>query len=154
MRKTIPLIPVSKMEASGYFVYDEQYVHINGIEKYRTLLKDSITGSFVEDILDDLGEETIVNFMINALSRFIIPDNIDYIVITTDGYHYGSILEAVSEKMHIRIKMMRSMFHIEKDLAHRIKDSRKEKDLDMAKRLIRYMQERMKSRSLRSCWKR
>ena len=31
------------------------------------------------------------------------------------------------------------MFHIEKDLAHRIKDSRKEKDLDMAKRLIRYM---------------
>ena len=92
--------------------------------------------------------------MINALSRFIIPDNIDYIVITTDGYHYGCIFETVSEKMHIRIKMMRSMFHIEKDLAHRIKDSRKEKDLDMAKRLIRYMQERMKSRSLRSCWKR
>ena len=54
------------------------------------LLKDSITVSFVEDILDDLEEETIVNFMINALSRFIIPDNIDYIVITTDGYHYGS----------------------------------------------------------------
>ena len=129
------------------------------MEKYRALLKDSITGSFVEDILDDLGEETVVNFLISALSckrrsRFIIPDNINYIVITTDGYHYGSILEAVSEKMHIRIKMMRSMFHIEKDLAHRIKDSRKEKDLDMAKRLIRYMQERMKSRSLRSCWKR
>ena len=77
--------------------------------------------------------------MINALSRFIIPDNIDYIVITTDGYHYGSILEAVSEKMHIRIKRQRCLFHIEKDLAHRIKDSRKEKDLDMAKRLIRYM---------------
>ena len=69
------------------------------------LLKDSITGSFVEDILDDLGEETIVNFMINALSRFIIPDNIDYIVITTDGYHYGCIFETVSEKMHIRIKI-------------------------------------------------
>ena len=77
--------------------------------------------------------------MINALSRFIIPDNIDYIVITTDGYHYGSILEAVSESIHIRIKRQRCLFHIEKDLAHRIKDSRKEKDLDMAKRLIRYM---------------
>ena len=87
VRKTIPLIPVTKMEASGYFVYDEQYVHINGIEKYRALLKDSITGSFVEDILDDLGEETIVNFIINALSRFIMRDNIDYIVLTTDGYY-------------------------------------------------------------------
>ena len=68
-----------------------------------------------------------------------MPDNIDYIVITTDGYHYESILETVSEKMHIRIKMLRSLFHIEKYLAHRIKDSRKEKDVDMAKRLIRYM---------------
>ena len=79
------------------------------------------------------------NFLISALSRFIIPDNIDYIVITTDGYHYESILETVSEMIHIRIKRQRCLFHIEKDLAHRIKDSRKEKDLDMAKRLIRYM---------------
>ena len=103
------------------------------MEKYRALLKDSITGSFVEDILDDLGEETIVNFLISALSRFIIPDNIDYIVITTDGYHYESILETVSEMIHIRIKRQRCLFHIEKDLAHRIKY------LDMAKGLIRYM---------------
>ena len=41
--------------------------------------------------------------------------------------------------MHIRIKRRRCLFHIEKYLAHGIKDSRKEKDLDMAKRLIRYM---------------
>ena len=41
--------------------------------------------------------------------------------------------------MHIRIKMLRSMFHIEKYLAHGINGSRKEKDLDMTKRLIRYM---------------
>ena len=117
----------------------KQYVHINGIEKYRALLKDSITGSFVEVILDDLGEETIVNFMINALSRFIIPDRLDYIVITTDGYHYGSILETVSERIHVRIKRQGCFFHIEKDLAHRIKDSRKEKELDMAKRMIKFM---------------
>ena len=52
--------------------------------------------------------------MINALSRIIIPDNIDYIVITTNGYHYGSILESVSEKMHIRMKRQRYLFHIEK----------------------------------------
>ena len=72
VRKRIPEVPVTVMQASGYFVYDEQYVHINGIEKYRALLRDSVTGSFFEDILDDLGESTIVNFMINALSRFII----------------------------------------------------------------------------------
>jgi hypothetical protein len=139
VRKTIPLIPVTMMEASGYFVYDEQYVHIAGIERYRALLRDSITGNFVEDILDDLREDTIAAFLIDALSRFIIPDNLDYIVITTDGYHYESILEEVSEKIHIRIKRQRCLFHIEKDLAHRIKDSRKEKDLDMAKRMIKFM---------------
>ena len=139
VRKRIPEVPVTVMQASGYFVYDEQYVHINGIEKYRALLKDSITGSFFEDILDDLGEDAIVNFMINALSRFIMPDNIDYIVITTDGYHYESILETVSERFHIRIKRQRCLFHIEKDLAHRIKDSRKEKELDMAKKMIKFM---------------
>ena len=77
--------------------------------------------------------------MINALSRFIIPDNIDYIVITNDRYHYGSILESVSESIHISIKRQRCLFHIEKDMAHRVKDSREEKDLDMAKRLNRYM---------------
>ena len=80
------------------------------MEKYRALLKDSITGSFVEDILDDLGEETIVNFMINALSRFIIPDHIDYIVIATNGYHYGLILEAVSE--NIRVSLLYCLFQI------------------------------------------
>ena len=90
-------------------------------------------------ILDDLREDTIVSFMINALSRFIMPDNLDYIVITTESCQYESILETVSEKIHIRIKRQRCLFHKEKDLAHRIKDSRKEKELDMAKRMIRFM---------------
>ena len=139
VRRTIPEVPVTEMQASGYFVYDEQYVHINGIEKYRALLKDTVTGMFVEDILDDLSEETISSFLISALSRFIIPDSLDYIIITTDGYHYESILETVSERFHIRIKRQRCLFHIEKDLAHRIKESRKEKELDMAKRLIKFM---------------
>ena len=139
MRKRIPEVPVTEMQASGYFVYDEQYVHINGIEKYRALLKDTVTGMFVEDILDDLSEETISSFMISALSRFIIPYDLDYIVITTDGYHYESILETVERRMHIRIKRQRCLFHIEKDLAHRIKASRKEKELDMAKKMIKFM---------------
>jgi hypothetical protein len=33
----------------------------------------------------------------------------------------------------------RCLFHIEKDLAHRIREAGKEKELDMAKRMIRYM---------------
>ena len=89
------------MELSGYFVYDEQYVNINGIERYRALLKDTVTGNFVEDILDDLSEETISSFMISALSGFIIPYDLDHIVITTDGYHYESVLATVKKRMHI-----------------------------------------------------
>ena len=38
------------------------------------------------------------------------------------------ILEAVSEKINIRIKRQRCLFHIEKDLSNRIKDSHREKD--------------------------
>ncbi len=74
---------ISMMKASGYFVYDEHYVHIVDIEKYGALLKDSITGNFVEDILEDLTEDTIVTFLFKALSRFIMPDSLDYIVFTT-----------------------------------------------------------------------
>lgn len=77
--------------------------------------------------------------MINALSRFIIPDNPAYIVTTTDNYHYESILETVSDRMHIRINRQRCLFHIENDRARRIKDSHKEKDFDMVKRMIKYM---------------
>ena len=63
----------------------------------------------------------------------------DHIVITTDGYHYESVLATVEERMHIRIKRQRCLFHIEKDMAHRIRHAGREKDLDMAKRLIKYM---------------
>jgi len=70
------------MESSGYFVYDEQYVHINGLEKYRALLKDARTGSFVEEILEDLSEETLIGFFMMALSRFSMPKEI---FITIDG---------------------------------------------------------------------
>ncbi len=62
VRKTIPLIPVTMMEASGYFVYDEQYVHINGMEKYRALLKDSITGKFISGSCIKLLDNTEIKF--------------------------------------------------------------------------------------------
>ncbi len=136
IRKYVPPSRSGMMESSGYFVYDEQYAHIDGIEKYRALLKDSQTGDFVEEILDDLKEETLVNFFLMALPGFAIPEEI---FITTDGYHYESVLETVSERLGIRMRRQRCLFHIEKDLAHRIRDARMEEHLDMAKKLIKYM---------------
>ena len=136
IRKYVPSTPMGMMESSGYFVYDEQYTHIDGVEKYRALLKDSQTGDFVEEILDDLTEGTLVNFFVEALSRFSIPD---HVFITTDGYHYGSVLRMASERLSIRMRRQRCLFHIEKDLAHRIRDAKMEEHLDMAKKLIKYM---------------
>ena len=71
-----------------------------------------------------------------AISRFTMSD---HIFMTTDGYHYESVLERVSSNLGIRTRRQRCLFHIEKDLAHRIKDAGRENDLDMAKRLIKYM---------------
>ena len=70
-------------------MYDEQYVHIDGEEKYRALLKDSKTGSFVESILDDLSEETLIDFFVRSIPRFNVDKEI---YVTTDGFHYASIL--------------------------------------------------------------
>jgi hypothetical protein len=136
IRRYVPPPPDMVMDSSGYFVYDGQYTHIDGVEEYRALLKDSKTGDFVEEILDDLTEVTLVNFFIGALSRFSIPD---HVCITTDGYHHESVLGIVSERMDIRIRRQRCLFHIEKDLAHRIHWARLDRDLDQAKKMIEYM---------------
>jgi len=136
VRRCIPPIQYSIMESSGYFVYDEQYVHINGEDKYRALLKDSKTGEFVESILNDLPEKTLIDFFVRSLKGFNVNGEV---YITTDGFHYSSVLVEASRILGIRIKRQRCLFHIEKDLAHRIKDSGKEKELDMAKKLIKFM---------------
>ena len=90
----------------------------------------------MEKILDDLKEDTLAGFLMRTLSRFIIPEEI---FITTDGYHYESALEKVSEGLNVRIRRRRCLFHIEKDMAHRIRDADKENELDLAKRMIRFM---------------
>jgi len=136
VRRYIPPIQYSIMESSGYFVYDEQYVHIDGMERYRALLKDSKIGGFVESILNDLSEETLIDFFVQSLQRFRIDKEI---YVTTDGFHYSSVLSKASSILGIRIRRQRCLFHIEKDLAHRIKDSHKEKELDMANKLIKFM---------------
>jgi transposase-like protein len=136
IRKYVPSPLDMMMDSSGYFVYDEQYAHIDGMEKYRALLKDSKNGNFVEEMLDDLKEDTLAGFFMRALSRFTMPKEI---FITADGYHYKSILEMVSAGLDVRIGRQRCLFHIEKDLAHRIADAKMEEPLHMAKRLVRYM---------------
>ena len=90
----------------------------------------------MEEILDDLTEGTLVNFLVEVLSRFSIPD---HVFITTDGYHYESVLRMASERLGIRMRRQRCLFHIKKYLAHRIRDAKMEEHLDMAKKLIKYM---------------
>ena len=111
-------------------------MYIDSIERYRALLNDTKTGNFVEEILDDLKEEMLARFFIRAISCFTVPE---VIFITSDGYHYESVLVTVASRMCMVIKRQRCLFHIEKDLAHKIKEAEKEKDLDMARKLIRYM---------------
>ena len=136
IRNNVPVIPHHKWYSSGYFVYDEQYSHINGVERFRALLKNSKTGIFVEEIIDDLSEENIERFLLNALSQFRIPNTV---TITTDGYRYQDVLKETSRKMGIRIKRQRCLFHIEKDIAHKIREAHMEEELDLPKKLIKYM---------------
>ena len=89
VRRNVPPPERGMMESSGYFVYDEQYVHIDGTEKYRAMLKDSKNGNFVESILDDLQESTLTDFFTKSIGMFHVTGDI---FITTDGYHYESSL--------------------------------------------------------------
>ncbi len=136
VRKNVPTVPKEKWYSSGYFVYDEQYSHIQGVERFRALLKDSKTGRFIEEIIDDLSEEKIERFLLNALSQFSIPNTV---TITTDGYRYHDVLKEASRKLGIRIRRQRCLFHIEKDLAHKIREAHMEEELDLPKRLVKYM---------------
>ncbi len=136
VRKNVPTVSKEKWYSSGYFVYDEQYSHINGAERFRTLLKDSKTGRFIEEIIDDLSEENIERFLLNALFQFRIPNTV---TITTDGYRYHDVLKETSRKLGIRIRRQRCLFHIEKDIAHKIRGTQMEEKLDLPKKLMKFM---------------
>ncbi len=62
IRRYVPSFPEEMMVSSGYFVYDGQYTHINGVEKYRVLLTDSKTGNFVEEPWMISGKKRCGNF--------------------------------------------------------------------------------------------
>ena len=61
------------------------------------------------------------------------------IFITTDGYHYESSLIETGRIIGKRIRRQRCLFHIEKELAHNIKDSHDKEELEPVKRLVKYM---------------
>ena len=136
IRNNVPVLPHHKWYSSGYFVYDEQYSHIQGVERFRALLKDSKTGIFTEEIIDDLSEEKIERFLLNALSQFRIPNTV---TMTADGYRYEDVLKETSRKLGIRIRRQRCLFHIEKDLAHKIREAHMEDELDLPKKLVKFM---------------
>ena len=50
----------------------------------------------MEEILDYLKEEMLARFFIRATSCFTVPE---VIFITSDGYHYESVLETVASGM-------------------------------------------------------
>ena len=124
------------MPSSGYFSYDEQYVSINGIQKYRFLLKDQHTGGFHESILEELGEDATLAFVFDEVKHFRIGS---HVTITTDGYHYSDEFNDVARTLGIRVKRQRCLFHILKDLSGKIHDSGLEDQLRCAKHLITYI---------------
>lgn len=137
VRISVPDIPDRRgMESSGYFSYDEQYVSIDGERRYRFLLKDTITGSFHEDILPELGEDSTTAFILSSLSRFDIGSAV---TITTDGYHYQNAFSRISAKLHIHVRRQRCLFHLMKDLTKKAYDAGKLNELRGAIDLINYM---------------
>lgn len=77
-----------------------------------------------------------MDFSVRSIPRFNVDKEI---YVTTDGFHYSSILKEASDILGIQVKRQRCLFHIEKYMLHRIKDSQKENELDMAKRLIKFV---------------
>lgn len=56
---------------SGIYVYDEQYVYVNGARRYRMTIRDAAEKKTVGDnIHSDMENETILNFWKGALSAF------------------------------------------------------------------------------------
>lgn len=135
LRRIIPKRKGPKGITSNYFVYDEQYVEINGVRKYRALMKDVYTEDFYEEILGDLTEQSIISFMINALDRFQVEKGAK-ITITTDGWHYKDILKEVARIKSIRIRRSRCLVHILRDLSIKIEKSNEKNKLKNAMDLV------------------
>lgn len=137
VRKSIPPIQVyGRMESSGFFLYDEQYVNIGGKRTYRFLLKCTITMGFHKAILPDLGEYANTSFILDALNHFSIGS---LITITTEGYHYNDAFSNISRQMHINVKRQRCLFHVLKGLTKKAYDSGRMKELRGAIDLINCM---------------
>lgn len=138
LRRIIPHRKDPEGESSRYFVYDEQYVSINGVRRFRALMKDVYKGFFYEEILDDLEEGSIKAFMVRALDKAQIEKGAT-ITITTDGWHYDNIIREVSRIKSIHIRRSRCLVHILRELGNKIEKSKHKDELINAKDLATVM---------------
>ena len=58
---------------SGYYVFDVEWIKINGEWKYRHTLLDSISNCIVADAIYDTGDETTVEKFLRESTATIIP---------------------------------------------------------------------------------
>ena len=64
-------------------------------DRYRFLLKDTVTRGFHEDIPEHLGEDAALAFILNALIHLRSGS---HVTVTADGYHYRGALIMISER--------------------------------------------------------
>ena len=138
IRKLIPVRDSSvPLATSLHFTYDEQYVNINGVRKYRALLKDNHTRRFVEDVMENLLDESIVQFLTGALKRFSVQPG-QAVCITADGRNYDTVFATVAREMNIKIKRQRCLFHFQMDVTDAVYRAHREEELEGAVRLLTY----------------
>ena len=125
------------LDTSLHFTYDEQYVNINGVRKYRALLKDSHTHRFVEDVMENLLDDSIVSFLSGALKRFSVQPG-QTVCITADGRNYDTAFSTVARELHITIKRQRCLFHFQMDVTDAVDRAHRKEQLEGAVRLLTY----------------
>lgn len=97
---------------SGYYVFDVEWVKVNGKWKYRHTLLDSVSNCIVADAIYDFEDETtVMKFLSEATA------NKNKIAITTDlDKKYALIISKLGFKHQLCI------FHIKKSLNKQLKD--------------------------------
>lgn len=138
IRKLIPgRDEKAPLDTSLHFTYDEQYVNINGVRKYRALLKDNHTHRFVEDVMENLLDDSIVPFLSGALKRFSVQPA-QTVYITADGRNYDTAFATVARELHIKIKRQRCLFHFLMDVTDAVYRAHRKEQLEGAVRLLTY----------------
>ena len=138
IRKLIPgRDEKAPLDTSLHFTYDGQYVNINGVRKYRALLKDNHTHRFVENVMENLLDDSIVPFLSGALKRFSVQPG-QTVCITADSRNYDTVFSTVARELHIKIKTQRCLFHFLMDVTEAVYRAHRKEQLEGAVRLLTY----------------